>query len=223
MIQLKPKTKVTITLESKRQSQDNLVLQSTFECNLDENHFLVAAPFHKQALYPLHVGELVYFTYLDAKSRLDFQGVVKDRFKRDDQYYLTISRTTDVVKTQRRQDFRLELTMDLDLEQTVINEMGVREIKILKARMADISSGGAAIRLNEHLFFQEKLSFLFPIREKFTPLRLNCEVRWISLSNYSSVYKYLCGVRFVFDNKRDREVMIKYLFEIQQQRMRLGS
>ena len=216
---IRPGTKLNMTIESRREWDVAFVLNTIFETQLDDRLFVAALPIYKNAVYPLHAGELLYLYYFDRQARHDFQAVVENRFKEDGLYYFKARRTTEILKTQRREDFRLDLTFPFLLD--ILNDAGKRDQKQVGAMMIDLSGGGFSARVSRYLDIGDRIAFKLYLEDIGQTLSLKAETRWTSPAQSGDEYRYVVGFRFLHSEKKHKEMIVQYLFRQQQQRMRI--
>jgi c-di-GMP-binding flagellar brake protein YcgR len=201
----------------------DLHLISEFGRDLENGHFIIGAPVYKSGLYPISLGSVIFINYFKSRMRYDFQGIVRDRFKHDDLYYLTVERTTDILRTQRREDFRLDLMVDVTLSWDEADENGfIREVEVA-GLTHDVSGGGAAVCVNTQLRDYERVRIKLLLPDLDESLCFDAETRWVTRRDSDSEFRYLCGLKFLFDSKLEKSNLIKQIFRIQQQRMRIDS
>lgn len=216
---LKPGTKLSIIIPELQAKESDFSLSTKFEEDLEDNRFMMGAPFLNSALFPLQGGTMVHLSYFSGKLRFDFQGVVRDRLKRDGMYYIIVERTTSILRTQRRQDFRLDLSADAKLQWDERDETGAPHRQVIPGKTVDVSGGGVGMRVNRSLAGQPKvlLSIQFPDKEAAEYLS---EPRWVISRDTDSDYRYMCGLRFLHENSQDKEQLVRRIFRIQQKRLR---
>ncbi len=219
---IKPGTKLTLGLYSRKNDDQSFSLSSTFECDEQNGEFLIAAPFYMNSLYPIQPGELLFVSFSDKDARYDMQGTVTDRFKEGDLAFVRVNRITEIVRTQRREDFRLEVVLDIDLERML--EKNERFFThVVKARTIDLSGGGSALYCDEYIPEGEKIVAGLPIGEKGGLVYVNSEIRWIRRGEPEASYKYFVGLKFLFKQNTDKEKVVKYIFGLQRKRMNVSA
>ncbi|MDL2273824.1 flagellar brake protein [Oscillospiraceae bacterium OttesenSCG-928-G22] len=218
-VEIKPGTHLRMKLDSTLEVQPNFELSSTFEVADGDLEFSIGAPMHRGAYYPINVGELVYFSYYDDLARYDFQGVILERYRDGELAFLRARQTTEIIRTQRREDYRLDVSFRGTLEYEEFN--GVEyETKKIAYMTLDLSGGGAAVFLNTYFGLGKKVFLTLPIGELGGPLRLECEVRWMRQNVKGAIYKYIVGLKFLFKFARDKQSIIRYIFREQQKRLK---
>ncbi len=216
---IKPGTKLAIVPVSRAKADSDFKLSSTFETDRDETHFVIAAPFYHSGLYPMRMDDMVHVSYAANKMRYDFDARVCDRLKRDELYYVVLARANEIVRTQRRKDFRVELAMDAVLLQETTGVQGLH-MQQHDSQTVDISGGGAGVRVNAPLREKDAVMLRFHLPGVDEPLQFVGDVRWVTRQENDAYYNFSCGLQFNFKQKTDKERLVKNLFRIQQQRMR---
>ncbi|GHU60527.1 flagellar protein [Clostridia bacterium] len=216
---IKPGTKLVLGLYSQKNSDQSLELYSTFEADEDDGNFVVAAPFYMSAYYPVSIGELLFLSFSDDNAKYDLQGTVTGRFKMDGLAYLRVQRLTEIVRTQRREDFRLEVVFDLELERSLEEDDGRLSTHSVRARTIDLSGGGSAMWCDEYIPEGEKLLCGIPLEDRGGLTFVDSEIRWSRRSDKDSVYKYFIGVKFLHKSSAGKEKIVKFIFGLQRKRM----
>ncbi|MDR1158693.1 MAG: PilZ domain-containing protein [Oscillospiraceae bacterium] len=218
---IKTGTKLTITLDGSSGVSPDFQLSSVFEHDTENGRFIIDAPMYRGNLYPLGVGRTLFFSYYRNKMRYDFQGVVRDRFKRGDMFYIDVERMTDILRTQRREDFRLDLLVDAMIIWEEVGEDGTTVTQEIYGLTHDVSGGGAAVCVDTPLREYERVRIRLLIPSTEEPVSYTAETRWTTRRENDTEFKYLCGLKFLFESRLDKEGLLNILFRIQQQRMRV--
>lgn len=220
---IKPGTKLCVTPINDKSFDGPGRLASSFENDQDDMTFVIEAPFFRSGLYPMRVDDEVRISFSEDKSRYEMSAVVIDRVKRENLYYIVLRRVGEIVRTQRRQDFRIDLMMDATLLQNAADERGSMKLICYDGQTANISGGGAQVRVNTPFHETESVMLKFHLPGVDEPLHFVGDVRWVSRRSSDSTYNFSCGLQFQFRSKSEKESLVKQLFRLQQQRMKTES
>lgn len=178
---------------------------------VDDIEMKVSGPMRQNNLIFLHNGELirVYFTVKN-KGRYSFTAKVISR-SLDQLYALDIERISEIDKVQERSYFRLITGLEVfkTLETVIDGENKILE-EVCEAK--DISGGGLKIHCNEEHEINDVIECTLTIEDE--DMTVEGVVKRIDVIDALN-YKYSIGVAFSKVNERNRETIIKYIFEQQ--------
>ncbi len=190
---------------------------------IDGNNLLIDAPMHGSVLYPVHIGAAlnVFFSRKTDKQIdvLRFKARVTGRESSGNLALLRIEAESDIQMVQRRQFFRLDCSLPMKYRSVVtMNPEYNKEIKFIHTISRNLSGGGLCICVGDRVNIGETL-------ECEVELCTGCSIRFYGTvvrgeeNELGSKYKYLAGVAFKKIENRDREIVVKYIFE-QQRKLR---
>ncbi len=108
---------------------------------IDERHIFIAMPIVSNMVVPIPTGEIIQIKY--AKKSIGvfaFSARVLSRKHSEHLSYMKIERLSDVKKVQRRDYFRLDIVLDVQME--LVSSDGIENRKSFSALTKDISGGG---------------------------------------------------------------------------------
>ncbi len=215
-MRIKPQTRLIVTSDELLEKNSGFYMASNFEEEEISGEFLIAAPIYKELQWPVQVGEVLRVSYADSRARFECTARVLERVRRDGLDFLRMEPLTEFVRTQRRNDFRLNIELDVKLDQAW-EEHGQRRVRRVSGMTIDISGGGAFVRSSIRPAIGEMLVITLP-KAQFPGLpRFPCEVRWCFRNDEEKTdLKWNFGLRFVIEVKV-KEKLIKQVFALQQQ------
>lgn len=222
---LREGTKLEVKIYDDSGQKVKLTCVSEFQWAEDDQTAVIAAPISEGIIYPVHKNTLVraYFvdnisSYYNA-SLYTFKAKVLDRNINDNIELIRIKVEGDIQRIQRRQFFRFECTVPVSYRVIQsLNPIKYKEMECKETVSKDLSGGGLCIKLTEELNKDELLECELKLGEE---LKINFIGKVIRLTKYDSQgkYKYEAGVEFQRIHDKDRDAVIKYIFE-QQRKLR---
>ena len=185
--------------------------------------FVVTAPMLGTELYPLHKGEQVKVAYVTDKAFFETDAVVEERLKKGDLNYLKMTCASMVRRNQRRNDFRTDILLDVTILQCNPENLSkpLTGATPQKCLINNISAGGAAIYMPEEVDVGGIVLVTLPPEVFGEPKGLLSQVHRVRRNENNDVaYKFNMGVRFLFENIKDKEQIVKFAMELQRKQMR---
>ncbi len=222
--------KVGTRLELEILDEDGLrtapVMISKFEGVEDETNAIIAAPIFQGKIYPVPLdSELdVYFTDKRGISskRFKFRAKVKDRQTVENLQYLKLKLTGKITTVQRRKYFRLEYFMQV--EYRVVDSLDPQDnehIPFKKALTNNLSGGGIGIMLDEKLDIGSIVECIIKTDESKQVRFFGCVKRYEEKETKGRL-KYIIGIAYIRINDKDKEAVIKFIFNEQRKMRRRG-
>lgn len=196
-------------------------LISELEWIEEEEIAFIAAPIYEGILYPLHVGTEMTVCVYNKNDLYKFKADVLHRGIKDNIALLKIAVTGKIIKIQRRQFFRFDWS--IPIQYRVIGSMNPEyneDSPYKKAITRDMSGGGVSIGLEEKVELDKFVECQLPLPRR-TINFFGKVVRSVRTEN-EEIYKYEIGVLFRKIENRDREEVIKYIFQEQRKLRKKG-
>ncbi len=219
---IKPGTRLELQLDRKLESDPDFVLMSTFEADISDDMLLVASPFFRGHYYPIIKGEVIHITYFTEMGRYHFMGVYQEHRRQGNLHFLLIRRTSEIMRTQRRDDFRLSATLSGTID-FAVTEDDVTVCKRQKILTVDISAGGAATQTNALLEQEQEVVLRLPLGVDGDEVAFRSSVCWVRENPPGQAYRYCAGIRFLYEDDKIKERVVQHVFKLQQQRRRRQS
>lgn len=221
---LKTGIKLEIELENDSHQEGSGKLISKLQVK-KKGSLMIDAPFSGALINPLHtgIGINVYFTKRSS-AQIDlyrFKARVTGRERAGKLLLLQIVAESDIQMVQRRQFYRLECT--LPVRYRLVGEKDCRKgidtgTEFFKAYTKDISGGGVCVNTEEKLEISRIIECEVFLQED-NPVRFYGNIVRTETNAPDSKYKYLAGVAFRKIEDKDREAIIRFIFE-QQRKLR---
>lgn len=216
---IKPGTRLELQLDRKMETDPHFVLMSSFETDISDDLLLVASPFFKGHYYPIIKGEIIHITYFTEMGRFHFQGVYLEHRRQGNLHFMLIHRTSEITRIQRRDDFRLPVTLNGTVDFTVLED-DVTVCKREKILTVDISAGGTASQINTRLEQGQEVLLRLPLGVDGDVIPFHASVCWIRDNPPGQAYRYCAGIRFLYEDPNMKERVVQHIFKLQQQRRR---
>lgn len=181
--------------------------------NVDDNDIYISIPIKDGQYIPLRRGEQVEVIYYYNNDIYKFYTVVRDR-KVDQIPLILLAHPKEVFKIQRRKFVRVPIVCNIEYSK-LENQSNA---KLLKAMMIDLSGGGMRIKLNEEISLGNKIVAYIPVSKE--QLILKGEV--VRIEKDEDRKRNLCGVNFLELDERNREKLIRFIFQIMREQMKKG-
>ncbi len=201
-------------------------LPSTFEELLRNRNVLVYTPIIDGNYIQFTQKEKVkiYFTHLGGRE--EFIGSYVKSVKRGGIQFSEIQPISDIVRIQKRSDFRLETSMTVKIGYTAYNgNVGQQRIAAKEYDMvttSDISGGGISFYSNHQFRIGDKVTVFLTMNPKEGETELNGEVMRVKeLDPKTSIYKLNVGLKFDYRSALEKEKVVRYVFEIHRKSIRL--
>lgn len=212
---------------------------------IDADVISIAAPMRNNKMIILEVGEWYNLCFYSSKGLYQCNCTLMNNRRENNLIVSVVRLSSDLEKVQRRQYYRLECIHEVDYriismeEELLDNKVKLDNFKNteersecrkklmqmnsewLRGSITDISGGGA--RFNSYQVHQPgervRIKFDFLSSGELKKLVLGSEIIYADkLINQSGAYEY--RVEFKDIGKRDREDLIKYIFEQERHRRR---
>lgn len=208
-------TKLQIVMETQKEEK-TLHLTSQLETIGNSNVFLISAPIYKELVFPIPDGYDILVQFFDKSAIVSFEAKVLGRTKKDNLYFLLIRQTGEMRRIQRREDFRLDVTLPGQLEYIPHGETQKTKMKVYTT---DLSGGGASVRAGKSFEIGDNVTAYLPMDQSMQLSPVPCDVRrCIRLENVPPEARYNVGLRFLFEDNKRKEKLIQYIFKLEREK-----
>lgn len=172
-----------------------------------------------------------FIIYTQNKTILKSSAIVRQRYRKENMYFLAIELINNLEKIQRRQFFRLPCTIDMDFYEVRYDDKAESELEFckkmyknhainsknmntVKSVILDISGGGIRFSLStpleEGTYFMAQFSLA--LEECTQQFNIVCKVINCTQSlDYAD--RYFARSKFIFDRMTEREKIVRFVFE----------
>ena len=191
---------------------------------IDEDRLKITMPLEGGRVVPLPVNGRYSASFYTENGLYQARLIIVDRYKEDNIYMLVVELTSDLVKFQRRQYYRLGCTLDIkykkieDEEQEFYEDQTSEEYENLEDCMegtaVDISGGGMRFVSNELLESDSNIYVVVDIQYDNVCKRYGLNAKVIKstpLERRSDKFEH--RVEYCNIDGKVRESLIRYIFD----------
>lgn len=209
------------------QNNDKIYKSGVFDV-LDEDEIEITIPTDEGKMVLFHNGFEFEFFFYTSKGMYTCEAVVTDRYKRDNFYLLAVELTTPLKKFQRREFYRLECILDFayykipkavanletteELFEAIADPAYIEQKKL--ARTKDLSGGGCRFLTTEPLETGSMVLAVLRLANDKIDHMFYLVTEIIACDKVKQLDgRWLARGRFDFKNMKDRDLIIRYVFE----------
>ncbi|MDK2798562.1 MAG: hypothetical protein PWP27_114 [Clostridiales bacterium] len=187
---------------------------SQLEEVIDSKTILISAPIFEREIIPIPIATKIKIIFLHDKGLFSFKGLVKGREKRDNLILLRVTVISDFIKIQRREYFRLNWIMPVKIKkvQASVSSNESQKEDFYEVITKDISGGGVGLISNHFFSVNDIVELHLDLENKKICTRGKI-VRSAVYDQDSS--KYDIGIVYKGINMKDRDAIIKFIFDKQ--------
>lgn len=200
----------------------DIVFVSEFEWSDEEETAVIAAPIYEGVVYPVRIGaQLNAFFYRKADA-FRFSAEVVERGIIDNIALLKVNIKSAIFKIQRREFFRFEFSLPVKYrEVNSLNPEYNEKIHFIKTITKDLSGGGISIYAMEKVEMNKIVEIELEVLEKKV-IKFFGKIVRVSKLEYENKFTYDLGVCFRKIENRDKEAIIKRIFQEQRKLRKKG-
>jgi c-di-GMP-binding flagellar brake protein YcgR len=223
-------TKLEIEAYNNLGEKYDFILISQLESVDSDVKAVIYAPIREGVIFPLRIGSFIniYFSVKVAENDYHlykFKAQVIARKIRDGIAMLLIEIESDIIRVQRRQFFRFVHMMPVKyrwLQDEKKENDETEAEKVYKDTFTiDISGEGICIYTEEKPVNGSKVECILPLDSDGKMIFRGKIVR-VSRCNNEGKFNYENGVSFIDISEREREKLIKFIFDIQRKLRKKG-
>ena len=176
---------------------------------IDKNVYVISGPIYKTSFIMVHKNEIIKISCaVKNKGRFCFEGRVLER-KFNKIYIVKIQQVSKVYRTQERNYYRFPINIKV-IKKFVVGKSEKEEIIEENCESKDISGNGIALKTSFKHSIGDIVGMSFDINDRTIDV-MGKVVRIKPVDVF--YYKYEIGVNFCDIASKDRETIIKYIFE----------
>lgn len=220
--QLQPGTKLELELYDNFGEKINTMLVSQIEWHEEGNTSFIAAPISEGILYPVHLGTYMDVFFLKDEHLYKLRAKVLSRDAKDNIALLKIEVKGEIEEIQRRQFFRFDCVLPVQYRKVKsLSDAASSRESFNNAITQDVSGSGVCMLVEESIDNDALLDCRIILGDSNAVRFVGSVVR-LSKCNFESRYKYEVGLHFKSIDNKDREVIIKYIFNEQRKLRKKG-
>ncbi|MFW5749590.1 MAG: flagellar brake protein [Halanaerobium sp.] len=176
---------------------------------------IITGLYREGAPLPIRLNQPINVYYTTDRAAYKFKSKVLKRTNKPIPLLL-IERADSVIRIQRRDYFRLDVTGKIDVYKEVDDKNYPK--KISEARLLDISGGGVQMQLKKKIKKGEEI--LIALKNILAPKELIKSKVVRTHKENDELYNY--GVQFIEIEEEQRETIIQWIFEYQRKNRQKG-
>lgn len=170
----------------------------------------IAVPIVEGALVPIHTGGVVKILFFKKEGVFYFYANVLERSKDVKIPYLVVQKISDLEKLQRRNFYRLEVSLPVKFKQLDNSEESEGIVK-------DISGGGLKLHTLSQLQMDQSIEICLCLE----CYNINIIGKVVRIEKIDSKF-YEYGIYFVEINEKDRDKIIRFIFNMEKKYKKKG-
>ncbi len=189
-----------------------------------EEEIEIEMPMEKGKLILLPVGKEYDLCFYTSSGLYQCYSVVRDRYKTNNMFILVMELTSGLRKFQRREYYRFNCILDMkcrvlsDEEKESYVSRSVEfmdtDLTLEDGVIVDISGGGARFVSSKQYDANEKILFKFSLKIDDRPQQFKIVGRVVKSNlKEGTSKKYENRIKFLSIDSREREDIIRYIFE----------
>jgi len=215
-------------LDNLYQKSDHLYVSQLLDV-IDENNIIAACPIHESRLVFIPDGAKVeVFIIQEKKGLFSFVGTVVSKSNKDNIAFMKIRVETEIKRFQRRQFFRLSCLLDVRYrilsdvyqEYSPVPDNNKQNQEYMSAITSDLSGSGVCIITDTALPEGSLVELQIKLDNDTVVTAEGNVIR--SFKDDFRKSKYINGIQFVQLSKADRDLIIKFLFNLQRKLLKKG-
>ena len=222
LYRIQPGTKIELELLDDTGEKNSTILVSELEWCEGQNEAYIAAPIHEGILYPMHIGTIMNMCMLHGEELYKAKARVTGRNNKDNIVLLKVEASGGLKKIQRRQFFRFDCIKPVKYRMVhYAKDARCDEEDFKNTITKDISGSGICMLVEEEIQKNALLECELLLEEGNAVKFLGNAVRVIKC-DFKSRYKYEIGVFFKQLDNKDRDYIVKYIFNEQRKLRKKG-
>lgn len=179
--------------------------------DVQDDFIKINLPVYDGEYLMVHSKEIIEMnSYLEDGGCYNFNAEVISRGKEDNILYYRLSKPFNITKIQRRNFFRVGLTVITEYKKiTMVEEEDFDNIPYKNGIMVDLSAGGLRLKVRDNITKDDLILVKLKIDE--LNLELKCDI--VRIENTADKEK-LCGLRFINITTAQSESIVRELFKI---------
>ena len=222
---IKPGDKIDI--KQLHQNNDKIYKSGVFDI-IGDDEIEITIPTLEGKMVLFHNGFEFEFFFYTSRGMYTCDAVVTDRYKRDNFFLLLVKLKTPLKKFQRREFYRLECLLDFayykisdevanletteDLFDVIADPVYIEQKKL--ARTKDLSGGGCRFMTTEPLEIGSKVLVALRLTNDKIDHMFYLVTDVVACDKIQTMdERWLVRGKFEFKNMKDRDLIIRYVFE----------
>lgn len=205
---------------------DDDIYKSNIQDIISESSIAISIPISGTKSYLPHIGESVTFYVFSKDAYYKYKGTLSSRFIEGGLRLLIIDNLKDLGKIQRRENYRLPISLDV-FYTPISEEIAIKGLennlvktqveKFNSTRCIDLSAGGIKIFTKEQIQNEDYILMKLSLSPNEDIIVISKVVR---VEKDFEIKQYKVGCKFQDLNNVDREKIARFIFEKQRELMK---
>jgi len=190
--------------------------------NIEEGKLFIAWPTQRGIRLAARVEEKLNFTFLRDGIPFMFSGIVYEK-DGGSLPQITIIPVAPVVRTQRRQNFRMKCLMPVEITWTEYSsgtDKGREKIQKITTSTYDLSAGGVGIRNSKSIPEGTLGEIRLNLPDGNPVIRIPCRIAYTEKLPENPSMSHT-GIQFLAISEREKARVVRYLYHLQIQSLKL--
>ncbi len=190
--------------------------------NIEGGKLFIAWPTQRGIRLPARIEQKLNFTFLRDGIPFMFSGVVDEK-DGGSLPQITIIPVAPIVKTQRRQNFRLKCLMPVEITWTEYSSgpnKGKEKIQKITTSTYDLSAGGIGIRYSKAIPEGTLAEIKLKLPDDDPVIKIPCRIAYTERLPENPSMSHT-GVQFLEISEREKARIVRYLYHLQIQGLKL--
>lgn len=199
---------------------------SEFEWFAGIQEAIIAAPLFEGNVFHIRIGAMMDVYFIKRRENdinlLKFRAVVKGREISENLHLLRIELRGKIERVQRREYFRLDCSVQVQYRIVdSLNAVHNEDIPYKKTIANNLSGGGISLKL-EDMIEVGRLVECEIFTDQSRKIRFFGKVIRYEKSDMEGKFKYEAGIAYIKINNKDREAVVRYIFNEQRKLRKKG-
>lgn len=184
----------------------------------DKDFIDLASPIKDGVVIPIREGEIVNISYIDSTATYSFDSIIVSRYNKE-LPVIRVKKPTEVKRTQRRNFVRFDTKLKVSFN-IVRNEIADYE-QTYSGQTVDISGGGIMLATTATINKEDIVDLIINIPNIGNISAMGKVVR-VMEKNIQGHEILLLGIDFIVIEERDRDKIVRFIFEKQREMRQRG-
>ena len=205
------------------ETEKKKVYQTTVYDVVSEDRLEIYMPMEKSKLILLPVDEEFDLYFYTTNGLYQCFAKIIDRYKTDNKYLLLLELTSNLRRFQRREYYRLSCALEMNARSLQKEEIEAVEqnnnylvpgLPLTRSIIVDISGGGIRFVSGQWIKQNQNILLVIRLTNEYSDETFYLPGQVIATEKHPAIEEmYIHRVKFLFRDLRDREKIVRFVFE----------
>ena len=205
------------------ETEKKKVYQTTVYDVVSEDRLEIYIPMEKSKLILLPVDEEFDLYFYTTNGLYQCFAKIIDRYKTDNKYLLLLELTSNLRRFQRREYYRLSCALEMNARSLQKEEIEAVEqnnnylvpgLPLTRSIIVDISGGGIRFVSGQWIKQNQNILLVIRLTNEYSDETFYLPGQVIATEKHPAIEEmYIHRVKFLFRDLRDREKIVRFVFE----------